>query len=260
MSPRTAARFKIQFAKHIVPRIGACRIAELTAETVLKDLLRPIEETGHRETALRVRAALSRVLRFAFAEGQLQADVTSALAGALTPPAAKHMPAITDKPRVGRLTLAIRNHSGGPIVAAALRTLPCVFVRPRELREAEWPELDLADALRRMPPERMKARGAHVAPLPKQVIDLLSRLRPVTGEGRYLFPGRNLSTKPISNEHQALGHLVDVDVEDRWKGLVVVKNLGKRLNRHAVFREADLGEGRKRVQIVLKLRDPVLQF
>ena len=199
MAPNTRAKMSIQFTRHICPALGSLEAASLTPEIVLRDLLRPLVASGHLDNAHRIKSTLGRVLRFGMATGRLERDVTRPLAGVLAPSRPKHRPTIVDHAKVGRLILDIRNYTGGPVVGAALRMLPYVFVRPGELRRAEWDEFDMAGRLWRIPAEKMKMRGAHLVPLSDQVIGLLDRLRPVTGGGRFLFPGRNLKTKPISD-------------------------------------------------------------
>jgi integrase len=199
MAPNTVLKMSVHFSKHILPSIGALNAAELTSETVLRDLLHPIEAAGHREQAHRIKGTLSRILRFGMAQGFLDRDVTAPLAGALSPKSTRHMPTILDPRRVGRLMLDIRNYNGGPVVGLALRMLPYVFVRPGELRNAEWGEFDMAERIWRIPAERMKMKTTHLVPLSNQVVALLERLRTFTGEGRYLFPGRYLRSKPMSD-------------------------------------------------------------
>jgi integrase len=174
-------------------------VVELTSETVLRELLRPIEDAGHREQAHRVKGTLSRVLRFAMAEGLIGRDVTAPLFGALAPVQRKHMATMTDPKKVGRLILDLRNYSGGPSVRFALRMLPYVFVRPGELRRAEWAEFDLERGVWRIPAERMKMRAAHLVPLSRQVTRLLEELKELTGTGPYLFPSNRSITRPISD-------------------------------------------------------------
>ena len=198
LAPATVKKLNLRIDNHILPKLGACKIGDVTSELVLRDLLLPIESLGHNETAHQVRSLLSRILRFAMASGHLDRDVAAPLGGALAPVKTIHRPTITDLSRVGRLILDIRNYSGKPVVAAALRMLPYVFVRPGELRHAQWDEFDFDNGLWRIPAERMKMRAAHVVPLSSQVVDLLTRLKAVTGNCKHLFPGRNLKTQPIS--------------------------------------------------------------
>jgi integrase len=199
MAPNTVAKMSIQFDKHILPALGSRDAVAVTPESVLKDLLLPIVAAGHLDQAHRIRATLGRVFRFAMAQGVKVADPTTSLVGALAPTTQKHRATILDQRRVGRLMLDIRNYTGGPVVGLALRMLPYVFVRPGELRWAEWGEFDMAERLWMIPAEKMKMRSAHLVPLSSQVVAMLERLRGFTGEGRYLFPGRNLRTKPISD-------------------------------------------------------------
>jgi integrase len=192
-------KLAILFDKHICPAIGMVPAADLTPQMVLNDLLKPILATGHVETAHRVRSTLGRVLRFGMASCVLDRDVTVPLAGALPPAQVRHRPAIKEEARIGRLIIDIRNYDGSFVVGRAMLMLAYVFTRPGELRGAVWEEFDLREGLWRIPAERMKMRTPHVVPLARQVIGILDELRPITGAGRYLFPGRNIKTKPISD-------------------------------------------------------------
>ena len=173
LSPQTIKNLKIYTSKHIIPTIGHDEIKRLKSETILPDLLRPIERVGHLDTAHRIKSVLSRILRFAVAEGLIADDATRSLNGMLAPINVKHRPAILDLRRIGRLMLDIRNYTGGPVVAMALRILPYVFVRPGELRKAEWSEFDLGNGLWMIPAERMKMRSPHIVPLSIQGVKLL---------------------------------------------------------------------------------------
>jgi integrase len=160
--------------------------------------LRKIEARGTHETAHRTRAVVGRVMRYAIATGRATRDVSADLKGALTKSTAENYPAITDPKRLGELLRAIDAHRGQPSAEVALRMLPYVFVRPGELRGAQWREVDLEGAIWRIPPERMKRGREHLVPLARQVVKLLEDLKPITGDGELLFPGLLTNKKPIS--------------------------------------------------------------
>lgn len=113
-------------------------------------------------------------------------------------PKNKHHAAITDPARIGELLRAIDGFTGQPVTLAALKLAPLVFVRPDELRHAEWTEFDLDGAIWRIPGERMKMRAAHIVPLSAQAVAILRELQPLTGEGRHVFPGLRTINRPMS--------------------------------------------------------------
>jgi integrase len=200
LAPSTVAGLTRLFDKHIIPSLGQINVGDLTSEMVLKRLLRPLEASGHLTLAHNAKATLGRVLRFAMAGGLVDRDATHPLTGALAPHQTRHRATIVEPGRIGKLMVDIGSYTGGPVVGTALRMLPYVFVRPGELRHAEWAEFDLDERLWRIPAGRMKMRSAHLVPLSTQVVELLERLRPVTGGGRYLFPGHGVKDRPMSRE------------------------------------------------------------
>lgn len=172
-------------------------VTAVTAPRVL-DVLRKIEATGAHETARRVRQRIGQVLRYAIATGRAESDPTAALRGALAPAVATSRAAITDPAAVGELLRALDAYTGQPTTCAALRLAPLLFVRPGELRAMEWAELDIPAAVWRIPAARMKMREAHVVPLAPQAVAILRELVPLTGRGRYVFPGLRTPDRPMS--------------------------------------------------------------
>lgn len=179
------------------PKIGDRPISELSPAEVLA-VLKAVEARGNYETAKRLRATIGAVCRFAIATARASNDPTSALKGALLSPKVKHRPAITDPAALGELLRAIDGFSGQPATVAALRLLPHVFTRPGELRMAEWSEFDLDKAIWTVPARRTKMRREHLVPLSRQALDILEALRPITGEGKLVFPGTRTVQRPIS--------------------------------------------------------------
>jgi integrase len=168
--------------------------------------MRRIEARGAIETAHRALQACGQVFRYAIATGRAERDPTPDLRGALKPVLVKHMAAITDPKRVGELLRAIEDYKGMPVTRAALQLAPLVFVRPGELRKAEWQEFDLDAKQWRIPAARMKrtmqekvSGGDHVVPLSRQAMQVLSELQPLTGHGRYLFPSPRTGERPMSD-------------------------------------------------------------
>ncbi|HWG75485.1 MAG TPA: integrase arm-type DNA-binding domain-containing protein [Steroidobacteraceae bacterium] len=187
-----------RFERDVFPRLGSVPIGALRAPEVLS-ALRKIEARGHVETAHRICQTLSQVMRYAVATGRAETDVTASLRGALAPMQERHYAAITDPVQVGQLLLAIDGFSGSPIVGAALKLAPLLFVRPGELRHAQWSEIDLEAAQWNIPAARMKMRQAHLVPLATQAVAILRELQPLSGRGAYVFPGARSAKRPISD-------------------------------------------------------------
>jgi integrase len=179
------------------PWIGSRPIAEISPPEVLA-VLRRIEGRGRLETAHRVRIHLSMVFRFAIATGRAERDPTADLRGALPAAKAKHMAAVTDPAKLADLLRVIGKYDeGSPVVAAALKLAPLLFVRPGELRAAKWADIDLAKAEWRF--TASKTGQAHIVPLAKQAIAILRDLRPLTGLCPYVFPSQRSRDRPMSD-------------------------------------------------------------
>jgi hypothetical protein len=147
---------------NIFPWLGKRPIAEITAPDLLTELRR-IEDRGALETAHRVRSICSQVFRYAVATGRAERDPSADLRGALPPTKPQHMPTITDPKKIGALLRAISDYEGNPITRCALKLAPLVFVRPGELRHAEWTEIDFEQAEWKIPAEKMKMGSAHMS-------------------------------------------------------------------------------------------------
>jgi integrase len=181
----------------LFPEIGDLPMAEISPR-ILLDALRKIEATGKLETAKRAKVKAGQVFRYAVLEGKAKTDPTSGLKGALKSPKEKHHAAVTDPARIGELLRAIDGFTGQHVTLKALQLAPLVFVRPGELRQAGWAEFDLDGAIWRIPAERMKMRAAHLVPLSRQAVAVLRDLQPLTGQGRYVFPGLVTASRPMS--------------------------------------------------------------
>ena len=181
----------------LFPEIGSTPISEVTPRALL-EALRKVEAAGKLETAKRTKIKAGQVFRWAILEGKTETDPTTSLRGALKAPRNKHHAAITDPTKIGELLRAIEGFTGQPVTLAALKLAPLLFVRPGELRHAEWTEFDLDNAIWRIPAERMKMKAAHIVPLSVQAIATLRDLRTLTGDGRYVFPGLRTINRPMS--------------------------------------------------------------
>ena len=193
----TADRIKTRLEDDIFPWLGKRPIAELKAPEVLQTLRR-IEARGAHDTAHRAMQEVGRVFRYAVATGKAERDPTGDLRGALTAHKSENHASVKDPKQVGALLRAIEGYQGSLITRAALRLAPLVFVRPGELRGAEWAEIDLDRAEWRIPKERMKMRTPHIVPLSKQAVAILKELKELTGSDRYVFPSVRDWKRPMS--------------------------------------------------------------
>jgi integrase len=185
------------FLSLLRPAIGLLPVSEVDPQMLLAALKR-LEARGNYETAKKARSFASRVFRYAVATARAKADPAALLQGALIAPKARHYAAILEPARLGELLRSIDDYSGGPITRLALQIAPHVFVRPGELRHAEWSEIDLGEAVWRVPEGKMKARRPHSVPLSNQVVALLAELRALTGPHGFVFPALHTSRRPMS--------------------------------------------------------------
>jgi integrase len=179
------------------PALGARPISAVEAPEVLQ-VLRGIEARDRLETARRLRAIIGSVFRFAVATGRASNDPTGALRGALIAPTVRHRAATIEPAGIGELLRAIDGHNGMPEVRAGLQLLALTFVRPGELRGAQWAEIDFDSAIWTIPGARMKMRRPHRVPLARQTIDVLKNLRAITGEAALILPGARGRGRPLS--------------------------------------------------------------
>ena len=193
-----AERVLARQAKDVFSFIGKRPIAQISAPELLA-VLRKVEERGALDTAHRILQDTSRIFRYAIATGRAERDPGADLKGALPVPRKGHFSTIVDTKEIGQLLRDIDAYSGNLIVRAALRLAPYVFVRPGELRKAEWSEFDLENAEWRIPAKRMKMRVLHIVPLSRQVLGILHDLHPYSGDGLYLFPSVRAKSAPISD-------------------------------------------------------------
>ena len=183
---------------NIFPWLGMKPIASITAPEILA-VLRRIENRGAIETAHRVKQICGQVFRYTIATGRAERDPSADLRGALSPTKPKRMSTITDPKQIGELLRVIDGYEGHLITKCALRLAPLVFVRPGELRQAEWREINFEQAEWKIPAEKMKMRFPHIVPLATQAVELLKEIEPLTGRGRYVFPSLRTVERPMSN-------------------------------------------------------------
>jgi integrase len=172
-------------------------VRDITAPDLLS-VLRSVEARGRYETAKRLRSTCGMVFRYAIATARAERDPSADLRGALTTHRPLSRPAIVEPDRIAELLRAIDGYTGMPATVAALRLLPLVFLRPGELRQASWEDIDLASAEWTVPAIAMKMRRPHRVPLSRQASDILQEQLRIAGDGAWVFPGLGNSEKPLS--------------------------------------------------------------
>jgi integrase len=185
--------------RDVFPWLGTRPVSELEPPDFLATVRR-IEARGYHETAHRALQRCGQVMRFAVAEGLALRDPTADLRGALSSWEVKHMPSVIDPARVGQILRMFEHDFKGTFqVQCALRLAPLFFTRPQELRRARWADIDLCEAIWRIPAEEMKMREPHLVPLAKQAVAILEELHPVSGHLEYVFPGGRDPKKHMSD-------------------------------------------------------------
>jgi integrase len=193
-----ASRIMLRLENDIFPWVGARPAADITARELLATVNR-IVDRGAVESAHRVLQNCSQVFRYAIATGRATRNPAADLRDALPPVKPRHHASLTDPSAVGALLRAIDGYSGSFVTRCALQLAPMLFVRPGELRQAEWSEIDFDAAEWNIPAEKMKMREPHLVPLSSQAITILRELHELTGSGRYLFPSARSRQRPMSN-------------------------------------------------------------
>jgi integrase len=183
--------------RDLFPWIGKRPISEIKAPELL-GTLRRVESRGALESARRVKIIASQVFRYAVATGRAERDPSGDLRGALATPTEKHHAAIIDPKEVAPLLRAIEGYRGSFVVKCALRLAPLLFVRPGELRHAEWTEIDLDESVWNIPAHKMKMKEPHLVPLSNQAVSILTELKKLTGASRYVFPSGRSFVRPMS--------------------------------------------------------------
>lgn len=180
-----------------LPDLGQRPIAEISAAEILVPL-RKVESLGNYETARRLRATIGQVFRYAIAAAKAENDPTFGLRGALTTPSVTHRPAITNRRALSGLLRAIWAYEGAVETRAALQLMALLYPRPGELRQAEWVEFDLDQAVWTIPAARAKMRREHKKPLPNSTVAILADLKMLTGHRPLVFPSIQSPKRPMS--------------------------------------------------------------
>ncbi|MET4570618.1 tyrosine-type recombinase/integrase [Rhodanobacter soli] len=191
-------KVEARLGSDVYPYIGRRPVAELSAPELLQ-VARRIEERGAVESAHRALQVCGQIMRYAIATGRAERNPVADLRGALASPAGSHHAAITDPVALGGLLRSIEGYSGDVVTRAALKLSALLFVRPGELRHAEWAEIDMDAGEWNIPAGKMKMRQPHLVPLCNQAVAILRELHPLTGRGQYVFPGGRSPRRPLSN-------------------------------------------------------------
>lgn len=197
VEPAQYTKALARLEKNVFPWLGSRPIAEITAPEVLA-VLRRVDERGARYSAHKIKSEISQAFRYAVATGRAERDPCPDLRGAIPPAKGENFAAITSPKEAGELLRAIDAFRGTFVVKSALLLAPLLFVRPGELRKAEWSEFDLEKGEWSIPAERMKGRQPHLVPLATQAVTILQDLLPLTGRGVHVFAGRD-PKKPMSD-------------------------------------------------------------
>lgn len=221
-----AERSLRQLERDLFPWIGERPMTDIHAMELLA-ALQKVEERGAIETADRVLMLARQVWDYWLPTSHVQQrNITEGLKGRLTPYRGKTFAAILDPVRMGGLMRAIKSYKGGPIVRTALQLTPYLYQRPGNLRMMEWVELDLDGAVWTIPSMKMKRTKlekeqgeAHTVPLPTQAVALLRSIQPLTGHGRFVFPGERSHDRPVSdNSVRSALYALGFGKEQSWHG------------------------------------------
>jgi integrase len=223
--------------KDVFPSIGKMPISEIKPRDVLTTVQK-MEARGAIDSAHRVKQICGQVFRFGVAAGLVERDVTADLKGALSKATKANYAAITEPKQVSGLMRSIFAYTGHPYAVAALKLSPLVFVRPGELRSAEWAEIDLDAAEWRIPGSKMKMQIDHLVPLSVQAVEILRSVQPMTGHGKYVFPSirtgeRCISENTITGALRSMGYSGEVMTAHGFRAMahtIMDEVLGERVD------------------------------
>jgi integrase len=223
--------------QHVYPYLGNKPISTISPRDVLLTVQK-IEARGAIESAHRVKQICGQIFRYAVATGKAERDVTADLKGALAAIPGSHYAAITEPKQAGDLMRSIHAYTGHPYAVAALKLSPLVFVRPGELRGAEWAEIDLDAAAWRIPGSKMKMKLDHMVPLSTQAVEILRGMHTITGHGKYVFPSirtgeRCMSENTINAALRSMGYSKDIMTAHGFRAMartIMDEVLGERVD------------------------------
>lgn len=193
----THNKIKAWLVHDVFPYLGTKPIGSVRSRDVL-DALRHMEARGALESVQRVKQVCGQVFRYAARTDRADRDVTQDLRGAFKKHKAKNYPAVTSPKEAANLLRLIYSYEGHPLTVFALKLLPMIFVRPGELRHAEWAEFNLDAAEWCIPAVKMKMGVQHLVPLSTQAVVLLRDVHKISGHGKYVFPSVRTGARPMS--------------------------------------------------------------
>ncbi len=194
-----SAKILTSIERDLFPYLGAVALDQITPPQLLT-VLRRVESRGATESAHRLKQTAGQIYRYGVATGRAERDITPDLRGALAPAKKRHFPAITEPDGVGRLLVLIDGYEGTETVRNAMKLAPLVFVRPIELRHAEWSEIDWGLGEWRIPGSKMKMGEDHIVPLSRQAIAILRQQELLTGKwDGFVFPSARSPRRPMSD-------------------------------------------------------------
>ncbi|MGF6922204.1 tyrosine-type recombinase/integrase [Paraburkholderia sp. 40] len=195
VAPAQHAKTLARMKNDVFPWLGKRPISDIDAPEILA-VLKRIDSRGARFTAHRARSEISRVFRYGIKEGHCKTDPARDLVGAIPPAQTTHFASITEPTKVGEMLRAFDGFAGTFPVLCALRLAPLLFVRPGELRQAQWSQFDLDKCEWRY--LVTKTESEHLVPLSTQSVAILRELHALSGAGRYVFPGARDRKRPMS--------------------------------------------------------------
>lgn len=214
-APGHASKIIQRFEKDVFPWIGKVAVSKIKPMDVLACCQR-IYDRGAADTAYRAKQTIGQVMRYAVGTGRAERDPTTDLKGIVKKPKPEHFPSITDPNEVAALMRAIDGFKGTLVVRSALRLAPLFFVRPGELRGAEWAEIDFEREEWLIPGARMKGGRDHLVPLSRQALQILKDLHPLTGDRKHVFAGRDprkaMSDGTVNAALQRMGYDTKKDI------------------------------------------------
>jgi len=233
----TQSKITTWLEKDVIPYIGKMPIADVGPRDVLA-ALRKMEARGALDSVQRVKQICGQVFRYAVATGSAERDVTQDLKGALAKATPGNFAAITEPIKAGELMRSIFDYSGHHCTVAALKLSPLLFVRPGELRTAQWTEIDLDAAEWRIPGIKMKMKTDHIVPLCTQAVAILIDLQAITGHGKFVFPSIRTGERPMSENTinaalRGMGYAADVHSAHGFRAMartIMDEVLGERVD------------------------------
>ncbi len=199
---------------HLFPYIGRMPIRDITPPDALSTLRR-IEQKGHVDNAHRLKTIIGQVFRYAVGIGKAERDITVDLRGLLRSPSVKHYAAITDPEQLGDLLRVLWGYEGTPTVSAALKLAPLFFLRPGDLRQMQWDQIDWQKT--QWSAQRTKNSDPLIVPLADQAIEILRELEPINGRSPYVFPSARSRARPMS-ENAVTAALINLGYKDTMTG------------------------------------------